>query len=228
MVADSQAPPLSGTWHKHVGGEFEQDYMKALGNFLRQERAQGHIIYPKVADMFNAFHCAPFEQVKVVILGQDPYHGPDQAHGLCFSVPTPVRPPPSLLNIISEVRNDTGLEIDTQNGSLMSWAKQGVLLLNSVLSVRASVAASHAGKGWERFTDKVVEALNAHASNIVFMLWGRYAQRKGSIVDRTRHLVLEAAHPSPLSQTGFFGCKHFSQSNEWLAKKGISPIDWCL
>lgn len=219
---------LDATWKSLLAPEFEQDYMRALWEFLKGRRDAGATIYPPVEDWFNAFSCTPFERVKVVILGQDPYHGPGQAHGLCFSVRPGVTPPPSLKNIFRELEHD--LEISPPpHGFLQAWAQQGVFLLNSVLTVEQGKPGAHQGKGWERFTDRAVELLNVRRDNIVFMLWGSYALKKGSIVDRTRHLVLEAAHPSPLSAyRGFFGCRHFSQANTYLRRHRQAPIDWRL
>lgn len=208
--------------------EFGTEYMKALGNFLRSEKGQKRRIYPKTKDWFRAFDLTPFETVKVVILGQDPYHGENQAHGLCFSVPPGVSRPPSLRNIIAEVERDVGIRVGSESGCLESWARQGVLLLNSVLSVRAGAPASHANQGWERFTDRVIQVLSERAQHLVFMLWGSYARRKGAIIDRTTHMVLEAGHPSPLSVAHFSGCAHFSRANEWLRAKGQPAVDWAL
>lgn len=217
---------LPESWKKHLAVEFEQDYMQQLRAFLQAEKAHNKIIYPPSSQIFSAFELLDFEQVKVVILGQDPYHGQGQSHGLCFSVPKGVKPPPSLINIYKELAADLGLPI-ASDGCLTHWAQQGVLLLNSVLTVEHSLAASHQGKGWERFTDAVIQQLSDQREHIVFMLWGAYAQRKGQIIDRHKHCVLEAPHPSPLSaHRGFLGCKHFSQANDYLQRHGISPIDW--
>lgn len=219
---------LGAAWKAVLEPEFEQDYMQALQKFLIRRLDEGAIIYPPAKDCFNAFAYTPFERVKVVILGQDPYHGPGQAHGLCFSVRPGVTPPPSLKNIFRELQSDLGIS-PPAHGYLESWARQGVFLLNSVLAVEQGMPGAHQGKGWERFTDKVVESLNAQRDNIVFMLWGSYALKKGSIVDRKRHLVLEAAHPSPLSaHRGFLGCRHFSQANAYLKQHHQTPIDWKL
>lgn len=208
--------------------EFSKPYMAELREFLKKEIKKGKTIYPRPKEYFAAFHYTPLKKVKVVILGQDPYHGPGQAHGMCFSVRPGVPAPPSLLNIYKEIKQD--LKIQPPNhGCLVHWAEQGVFLLNSVLTVEANKAASHRGKGWEKFTDKVVEVLNESEQPIVFMLWGSYAQAKGEIIDRKKHRVLEAPHPSPLSaHRGFLGCKHFSKANEFLIASGVSPIDWEL
>jgi uracil-DNA glycosylase len=210
--------------------EFQKLYMSELKEFLRLEIALRKTIYPKGSEYFNAFNSTSFDKVKVVVLGQDPYHGPGQAHGLSFSVPRGVDIPPSLVNIFKEIQTDLGLaKEDFRHGYLKSWADQGVLLLNSVLTVEAGRAASHQGKGWEIFTDRAVSMLNDKKNHLVFMLWGAYAQRKGSVIDETRHLVLRAPHPSPLSaHRGFLGCRHFSQSNDYLARHGMDPIDWRL
>lgn len=219
---------LHESWKAPLLPEFNSDYMAALKAFLMTERAAGKQIYPKGEEWFRALDLTPLETVRVVILGQDPYHGPGQAHGLCFSVKPGIRPPPSLLNIYKEMQSDLGIS-RSSHGFLESWSAQGVLLLNSVLTVEAAKAASHQGKGWERFTDAVVRLVNDKPEPVVFMLWGAYAQKKAAFVDATRHLVLKAAHPSPLSaHNGFLGCKHFSQCNAFLASKNIVPIDWAL
>ena len=188
---------------------------------------QQYDCYPRGGDIFNAFNLTPFDKVKVVIIGQDPYHEPGQAHGLCFSVRDGIRVPPSLVNIIKEINSDLGKSVSTDRGDLTSWAKQGVLLLNATLTVRAHQAGSHQGKGWELFTDAAIRALSEQRSGLVFLLWGSYAIAKSKMIDRGRHLVLTAPHPSPLSvYRGFFGCKHFSQANAYLQQHGIQPIDW--
>ena len=216
------------TWEDVLKGEKEQPYFQAALNFVKQERAKGKIIYPAQADIFNAFKYTPFADVKVVIIGQDPYHGPDQAHGLCFSVNPGITPPPSLQNIFQELQNDLDFSIP-KNGCLEKWAKQGVLLLNASLTVEAGKPQSHANIGWEKFTDKVIEVLNEQKEGLIFILWGSPAQKKGQIVDPTRHTILKAPHPSPLSAyRGFFGCKHFSKTNELLRKLGKTEIDWSL
>jgi len=219
---------LRPEWREPLEAEFAADYMAQLQAFLIAEQAAGKTIYPKDSDWFRALDLTPPEAVRVVILGQDPYHGPGQAHGLCFSVQPDVRIPPSLVNIFKELEADLGIP-RARHGFLDHWAKQGVLLLNSVLTVEAGQAASHAGKGWERFTDAVIRLVNDRDQPIVFLLWGAHAQRKAAWVDRERHLVLTAAHPSPLSAyNGFLGCRHFSQANSWLTGQGARPIDWAL
>jgi len=216
------------TWSDVLAGEREQPYFKELIDFVESERRSGKVVYPKNSEIFNALHYTPFESVKVVILGQDPYHGPNQAHGLCFSVKPPTPPPPSLINIFLELESDLELKRPS-HGNLESWARQGVLLLNAVLTVEEGKPGSHALRGWERFTDRVVREINDRREHVVFMLWGAYAQKKGAHVDRTKHLVLEAPHPSPLSaHRGFLGCKHFSKANQYLAEHVIAPIDWRL
>lgn len=195
--------------------------------FVQEEREANKVIYPPREDVFNAFKMTPLEKVRVVILGQDPYHGPNQAHGLCFSVQPGVAPPPSLVNIFKELQQDIAGFHYPDHGCLTHWAEQGVLLLNTVLTVQQGQAHSHAKIGWEEFTDKVIEQLNQHCEGLVFLLWGSHAQKKGSIVDRSRHCVMTAPHPSPLSaHRGFFGCKHFSRTNAYLQEQGKSPIDW--
>jgi uracil-DNA glycosylase len=219
---------LEPSWLAPLQGEFQQPYMTALRDFLRHEKAARKTIFPPGEQFFNAFALTPLPDVKVVILGQDPYHGPGQAHGLCFSVPDGVPPPPSLKNIFKEIHDDLGLPIPVQ-GNLTAWAQQGVLLLNSVLSVEARKAASHQGRGWEQFTDKVIETVARERDSVVFMLWGSYAQRKGAFIDASRHCVLKAPHPSPLSaHRGFFGCRHFSAANRYLEARGVEPVDWRL
>lgn len=227
-VSRSKQPCLEPSWQTRLGCEFEQDYMKQLRHFLQHEKKNKQVIYPQSKDVFNAFELTPFDQVKVVILGQDPYHGPNQAHGLSFSVRPGVKIPPSLMNIYKELQNDLGIK-PPSHGFLQSWAKQGVLLLNNVLTVQAGIAASHQGKGWERFTDRAIELLNACERPKVFVLWGAHAQRKGQSIDESRHLVLKSVHPSPLSaHRGFFGSKPFSQTNQFLSDQGMEPIDWSL
>ena len=214
---------LNKQWQTLLGDEFAQPYMQQLWQFLQSQQAA---IYPPEKDIFAAFDCTPIEQLKVVILGQDPYHAAGQAHGLSFSVPKGVAIPPSLRNIYKELASDCALPIP-QHGNLTQWGQQGVLLLNSVLSVQHARPASHQGKGWERFTDQVINVINHHTQHVVFMLWGAYAQNKGRIVDRNRHRVLQAPHPSPLSaHRGFFNCRHFSQANQYLIEQGKTPIDW--
>lgn len=219
---------LTTSWKSRIGGEFQKDYMVHLRAFLKQEYAKGKTIYPRGSQIFHALDATPFEKVKVVILGQDPYHGPGQAHGLCFSVPKGVPAPPSLVNIFKELHSDLGLPIP-KSGNLEHWADQGVLLLNSVLTVEAGKAASHQGKGWEIFTDVIIQKLATEREGLVFVLWGSYAQKKAAFVDRKKHLVLESVHPSPLSaHRGFLGSKPFSKINKYLEKNGEKPIDWAL
>lgn len=219
-------------WIEQLGGEFAQAYMAELKRFLLAERERGKRIFPKAANWFRALDLTPPEEVRVVILGQDPYHGPGQAHGLCFSVPPGIPPPPSLVNIYKELSSDLGIN-PARHGFLEHWARQGVLLLNSVLTVEMGRAASHRDRGWERFTDAVIRQVNARAAPVVFMLWGSYAQKKAAFVDGIacggRHLVLKAPHPSPLSaHSGFFGCRHFSKANAFLQARGLPPVDWAL
>ena len=219
---------LHPSWLERLRGEFGERYMAELKRFLVAEKQAGKRIFPKGSDWFRALDLTPLEEVRVVILGQDPYHGAGQAHGLCFSVPGGVRPPPSLVNIYKELESDLGIK-PARHGFLEHWAKQGVLLLNSVLTVEMGRAASHRERGWERFTDRIIAAVNAKAEPVVFMLWGSYAQKKAAFVDTSKHLVLRAAHPSPLSaHSGFFGCKHFSKANAFLESKGLQPVDWAL
>ena len=217
---------LEPGWKARLADEFTKPYMAELRAFLLQRKRAGAVIYPPGPLIFNALNSTPFENVKVVILGQDPYHGPGQAHGLCFSVRDGVAPPPSLLNIFQEIAGDLGVS-PPRSGNLQSWADQGVLLLNAVLTVERGQAGSHQGKGWERFTDRIVAELNQHRDGLVFLLWGSHAQKKGQAIDRSRHLVLNAPHPSPLSaHRGFFGCRHFSQANRYLEQHGREPIRW--
>ncbi|MBO5814382.1 MAG: uracil-DNA glycosylase [Alistipes sp.] len=216
---------IAQDWKDILAPEFEKPYFEQLTHFVREEYA-AHRVYPRGSNIFRAFDKCPFDKVKVVIIGQDPYHGPGQAHGLCFSVADGVPFPPSLQNIFKEVHADTGAEIPL-SGNLDRWAEQGVLLLNAVLTVREHEAASHAGKGWESFTDAVVRAVAERKEGVVYMLWGSYAQRKGAIADPTKNLILKAVHPSPLSAyRGFLGCRHFSQANAYLESIGKAPILW--
>lgn len=215
-------------WHHHLAEEFEQPYMRSLAEFLASEEEAGKVLFPASQHCFNALNSTPLEQVAVVILGQDPYHGPGQAHGLCFSVRPDVPPPPSLVNIFKEQQQDLGITIP-DHGCLQPWAEQGVLLLNSVLTVVQSQAGAHQGRGWETFTDRVIDIINRERQGVVFLLWGSYARKKGKMIDRERHLVLEGPHPSPLSAyRGFFGCRHFSQANAWLQQQGRPPVNWQL
>ncbi len=219
---------LRPSWKKRIASEFEQEYMQKLRQFLIAEKQQGKIIYPESDDIFNSMNLTSFNDVKVVIVGQDPYHGPGQAHGLCFSVKPGVRIPPSLVNIFKELHNDLGIPI-RNHGYLVSWAEQGVLMINSVLTVEKNKAGSHQGKGWERFTDAIITTVNKEHSGVVYFLWGSYAQKKGKIIDRKRNLVLQSVHPSPLSaHRGFFGNSHFSQANTYLERVGKEPVNWEL
>ncbi len=228
MSANSKMVDIESSWYGPLAAEFEQSYMRELRAFLVAQKQLGKRIFPAGSEFFNAFSHTPLHKVKVVILGQDPYHGEGQAHGLCFSVKPGVAVPPSLQNIYKELNAELGLPIPT-HGHLTAWADQGVLLLNSVLSVECARAASHQGKGWERFTDRVIEVINAQREGVVFLLWGSYAQRKGAIIDGSRHCVLKAPHPSPLSaHRGFLGCGHFIAANEYLQGRGEAPIDWRL
>lgn len=225
-MLDAKAGSLSQSWQGIIGDQFDQKYMKSLRAFLASEKQAGKTIFPDGKNIFKALNHTPFEQVKVVILGQDPYHGQGQAHGFCFSVPSGVALPPSLVNINKELVSDLGINAPVQ-GNLCSWVDQGVLLLNSVLTVEQAKAGSHQGKGWEVFTDRIIQVLNEYREHIVFLLWGSYAQKKGQFIDNSRHFVLHAPHPSPLSAyRGFFGCRHFSQTNAYLTKQGLAPIDW--
>ncbi len=226
---DFLTPPAQvPTWKTVLKEEKSSSYFKDLLAFVEHERASGKVIYPKNSEIFHALSLTPFEDVRVVIIGQDPYHGPNQAHGLCFSVQEGIAVPPSLKNIYRELEDDLGFTIPS-HGNLEHWAKQGVLLLNAVLTVQAHNAGSHANRGWERFTDSIITQLNSHRSGIVFLLWGSYAQKKGQFIDQSKHTVLKAPHPSPLSaHRGFFGCKHFSQANNILISQGQDPIEWQL
>ncbi len=228
MEGQGRQVQLEASWLGPLAGEFDQPYMRDLRAFLLREKQAGKRIFPRGDEFFKAFSHTPLERVKVVILGQDPYHGEGQAHGLCFSVRPGVRIPPSLQNIYKEIHDELGLPIPN-HGHLTAWADRGVLLLNSVLSVECARAASHQGQGWERFTDRVIELINAEREGVVFMLWGSYAQRKGAIIDTDRHCVLKAPHPSPLSaHRGFFGCGHFLAANDYLSRQGLEPVDWSL
>jgi uracil-DNA glycosylase len=225
-MAEAREIRLESGWKSRLEDQFEQDYMLKLRAFLLSRKQAGATIYPPGSLIFNAMDSTPFEEVKVLILGQDPYHGPGQAHGLCFSVLDGVQTPPSLVNIYKEINEDLGLPVPG-SGNLEHWAKQGVLLLNAVLTVERGRAGAHQGKGWEIFTDRIVELLNAERDGLVFMLWGSYAIKKGAAIDRKRHLVLTAPHPSPLSAyRGFFGCRHFSKANRFLEEQGLTPVNW--
>ena len=218
---------LEDSWNQKIGDELNKDYFKSLIKFLNNELDQGKVIYPHGCDIFNAFQSTPYNKVKAIIIGQDPYHGEGQAHGLCFSVRPEIKTPPSLKNIYKEMNTDLGIE-PHHNGYLQTWADQGVLMLNSVLTVEQKKPASHRKKGWEQFTDKVIETLNTEKENLVFILWGNDAKKKAEIVDRNKHLVLESAHPSPFSFKKFLGCKHFSKTNNYLKTHSISEINWKL
>lgn len=224
-----QARPvqIEASWKQALSDEFSASYMQELRAFLKQRKAEGAVIYPPSKQWFAAFNHTPLDQVRVVIIGQDPYHGPGQAEGLCFSVPPGVKPPPSLVNIFKTIEADTGQAMDRSHGCLRGWAEQGVLLLNSVLTVEQGVAGAHQGKGWERFTDAVIDRINQREQPCAFLLWGSHAHKKGTRVDTNHHLVLKAVHPSPLSaHRGFFDCGHFSRVNQWLQARGDAPIDW--
>lgn len=219
---------LHPSWLVHLASEFEQPYMQQLKAFLLAQKQQNKVIYPPSKLIFNAFNSTPLDQVKVVILGQDPYHGPNQAHGLCFSVQPGIQPPPSLQNMFKELSRDLGLPVPN-HGCLQSWAEQGVLLLNATLTVEQARAGAHQGQGWEIFTDKAIQLVNEQCSGVVFLLWGSYAQKKGALIDKCKHLVLTAPHPSPLSAyRGFIGCGHFSAANAYLVKQQKTPVNWQL
>lgn len=219
---------IEESWKEILKDEFAKPYFQSIVLHLKTERQQGKTIYPPGGLIFNAFNTTPFDQVKVVILGQDPYHGPNQAHGLCFSVQAGVPPPPSLVNIFKELHEDLGIRIPN-HGNLTQWAKQGVFLLNASLTVRAGEPMSHAKIGWATFTDTVIKKISEERPHVVFLLWGKFAQEKKVLIDESKHCILKAAHPSPLSaHAGFFGCKHFSKANAYLISKGIDPVDWQL
>lgn len=217
---------LESSWKNRLSSEFQKDYMNNLKAFLLKEKQENKRIYPKGSEYFAALNLTPFETVKVVILGQDPYHGPHQAHGLCFSVQPGVSVPPSLLNIYKELEQDLGIPI-ASHGCLKAWAEQGIFLLNNTLTVEAGLAGSHRGKGWEQFTDRIIQLLNQEKEHLVFLLWGQSAAQKVEQIDTKKHFILKAPHPSPFSANrGFFGCRHFSKTNEHLISKGIKPLDW--
>ena len=219
---------LHPQWLDVLGVEFEKDYMRTLRSFLLQRKQQQAVIYPPGSQWFSALNTTPLDQVRVVILGQDPYHGPGQAHGLCFSVLPDVKVPPSLANIFKEINRDLSVQAP-DHGCLLSWAKQGVLLLNATLTVEKGNAGAHQGKGWEQFTDVVIQQLNQRKEGLVFMLWGSFAQKKSSMIDASKHLILKSVHPSPLSaHRGFIGCGHFSAANTYLQTQGLEPINWQL
>lgn len=218
---------IEKSWGEALSAEWDKEYFRELARKLHEEKDRGIVIYPPGSKIFRAFDLCPLDTVKVVILGQDPYHGAGQAMGLSFSVPEGIAAPPSLKNIFKEIESDLGLRM-SGSPDLEPWARQGVLLLNSVLTVRAGVAASHAGLGWQNFTDAVIKLISERCEGVVFMLWGNYARSKAGLIDSGRHLVLQAAHPSPLARGAFFGCRHFSQANAYLIRTGRSPIDWKL
>lgn len=223
----SNSPQIHESWKKILEDEFNADYFSILREFLVEEK-KNHVVYPPGTMIFSAFNNTPFNRVKVVLLGQDPYHGPGQAHGLCFSVPAGVQHPPSLINIFKEIHDDLGVDIPV-SGDLTPWARQGVLLLNAILTVRANQAGSHQKHGWENFTDAVIRKISDLRKNIIFLLWGNYALAKESLIDPQKHFILKAAHPSPLSASrGFFGCRHFSQTNRILTELGLQEIDWSI
>lgn len=226
-MSDVSDIKLEPSWKLKLNEEFDKEYFLSLRDFLKAEKKSGVTIYPPGSKIFAAFDYTPFNNLKAVIIGQDPYHGPGQANGLCFSVSKGIRKPPSLLNIFKELQADLGIPIP-ENGNLENWAKQGVLLLNATLTVRSNEAASHQGKGWEQFTDAVIRTVSEKSNGIVFLLWGKFAQAKAPMIDSSKHYILEAAHPSPLARTGFSGCRHFSKTNEILKSIGKSPIDWKL
>lgn len=217
---------IEESWREVLQPQFDSVYFEMLTTFVRKAY-QASTVYPPGSKIFEAFNRTPFYKVKVVILGQDPYHGPNQAHGLCFSVQDGIQPPPSLINIYKELQKEYGVAVNMTNGNLTRWADQGVLLLNATLTVEAGKAGSHQGKGWETFTDAAIKALSDRREGLVFMLWGSYAQQKGRVIDRSKHLVLESSHPSPLSvYRGFDGCGHFKKANQYLQSRGQEPIDW--
>lgn len=219
---------IDESWKKVLKDEFSKDYFGEIVGFLRMEKAAGKTIYPPGGLIFNAFNLTPFDKVKVVLLGQDPYHGQGQAHGLCFSVQDGIKPPPSLVNIYKEIHKDIGLPIPN-HGNLTKWAQQGVMMLNASLTVRKGEPMSHARIGWADFTNAVIRKISDQKQGVVFLLWGKFAQEKQVLIDETKHRILKAAHPSPYSaDAGFFGCRHFSQTNEYLMKEGLDPIDWSL
>lgn len=218
---------IENSWKEALQSEFDKPYFAELVRYLHEQKRKGYTIYPPGSQIFKAFELTPVDNVKVVILGQDPYHGPGQAMGLSFSVPDGIATPPSLRNIFKEVESDLGIEMSGRP-NLENWARQGVLLLNAILTVRAGEPASHSAIGWQQFTDSVIKYLSDNRQSIVFMLWGAFARSKAELIDHTRHLVLEAAHPSPLARGAFFGCRHFSHANEYLLSQGKNPIDWRL
>ncbi|MBS1745458.1 MAG: uracil-DNA glycosylase [Bacteroidetes bacterium] len=219
---------IEESWKQQIQSEFNKDYFENITEFIKTEKSQGKIIYPPGSLIFNAFEKTPFNRIKVLLLGQDPYHGKDQAMGLSFSVPKGVRPPPSLINIFKELHNDVGIPIP-QTGDLTLWAEQGVMLLNAALTVREGEPNAHAQIGWHQFTDAVIKKLSDKKNGVVFLLWGSFAQKKQELIDQNRHFILKAAHPSPYSaDKGFFGCRHFSKTNQYLIQQKQDPIDWAL
>ena len=220
-------PKIEESWKAELKDEFHAPYFTTLKNFLVGEKMKNKIIYPPGPKIFSAFDHCPFEKVKVVILGQDPYHGSGQAHGLSFSVPDGIKPPPSLVNMFKELHDDLGIPIP-KKGNLEKWADQGVLLLNATLTVQANSAGSHQGKGWEKFTDAVIKTISDRKKGVVFLLWGNFAKKKAELIDSSKHFILTAAHPSPLAGGAFFGCRHFSKTNELLKQQGKTPVDWSL
>lgn len=217
---------INESWKQVLNKEFDKPYFKELVEFLHNEKRIGKAIYPPGSLIFNAFELTPFDKVKVVILGQDPYHGAGQAEGLSFSVPEGVTPPPSLKNIYKEINSDLGIDTANRSGSLKKWSSQGVFLLNAVLTVRASEPASHSNKGWETFTDAVIKSISYNKTGVVFLLWGNYARSKRGLIDSSKHFILEAPHPSPLARGAFFGCRHFSKTNQILKEENKAPIEW--
>ncbi len=226
MNLESLNPKIEESWKAVLESEFSKDYFYFLKNFLQEEKKH-YEVYPPGNKIFSAYNLTPFNKIKAVIIGQDPYHNPNEANGLCFSVNIGIKSPPSLVNIFKELYADLGCAVPT-NGNLEKWAAEGVFLLNTVLTVRKNTAGSHKGKGWEQFTDATIRAISLRRNNIVFLLWGKWAQEKAALIDSSKHLILKAAHPSPLARTGFAGCRHFSKANEYLISKGVHPIDWCL
>jgi len=220
-------PKIDDSWKAQLKDEFHAPYFSSLKDFLTSEKLKNKVIYPPGSKIFSAFDHTSFDNVKVVLLGQDPYHGTGQAHGLSFSVPDGIKPPPSLMNMFKELHTDLGIPIP-KKGNLEKWANQGVLLLNATLTVEANSAGSHQGKGWEKFTDAVIKTISEKKKGVVFLLWGNFAKKKAELIDTQKHFVLTAAHPSPLAGGAFFGCKHFSKTNELLKKQGLEPIDWSL
>ncbi|WP_317206732.1 uracil-DNA glycosylase [Ferruginibacter lapsinanis] len=228
-ISEKMDVKMEPSWKEVLKNEFTKPYFLEIVTFLKTERAAGKTIYPPGPLIFNAFNQTPFDKVRVVILGQDPYHNPGQAHGLSFSVPNGIKPPPSLVNIYKEIQKDIGVAMPAAYGNLTSWAEQGVLLLNAILTVRANEPASHQKIGWMNFTDAVIQKISDEKKGVVFLLWGKFAQEKQILIDETKHHILKAAHPSPFSaDKGFFGCKHFSKTNELLVQDGYAPIDWKL